>query len=100
MNLTIFLKNLREYEPFLYKKVFDYVFIPCYEDKEKRTKPVVMIEAHSDEVGFMVQSIEANGLLKFITVGGWSNEQVQAHRVKVLNNEGQYIEGIISSIPP
>ncbi len=69
-------------------------------EKEKRTKPVVMIEAHSDEVGFMVQSIEANGLLKFITVGGWSSEQVQAHRVKVLNNEGQYIEGIISSIPP
>lgn len=69
-------------------------------EKENRKKPVVMIDAHSDEVGFMVQSIEANGLLKFITIGGWSNQQIPAHKVKVLNSEGKYIDGIISSIPP
>ncbi len=69
-------------------------------EKEKRTKPVIMLDAHSDEVGFMVQSIEPNGLLKFITLGGWSNQQIPAHKVKVLNKEGEYIEGIISSIPP
>lgn len=68
--------------------------------KEERTKPVVMLDAHSDEVGFMVQSIEPNGLLKFITLGGWSNQQIPAHKVKVLNRDGEYVEGIISSIPP
>lgn len=68
--------------------------------KEDRKKLVVMLDAHSDEVGFMVQSIEPNGLLKFITIGGWSNQQIPAHKVKVLNSEGKYIEGIISSIPP
>lgn len=68
--------------------------------KEDRKAPVVMLDAHSDEVGFMVQSIEGNGLLKFITIGGWSNQQIPAHKVKVLNSEGVYIEGIISSIPP
>lgn len=84
---------------------------PVYEDKirnlyinnvekDKRTKPVVMLDAHSDEVGFMVQSIEANGLLKFISLGGWSNQQIPAHKVRVLNRDGEYIEGIISSIPP
>ncbi|MDP0488293.1 MAG: M20/M25/M40 family metallo-hydrolase [Fusobacterium sp. JB020] len=69
-------------------------------EKSKRKKPVVMLDAHSDEVGFMVQSIEPNGFLKFITIGGWSNQQIPAHKVKVLNSEGEYIEGIISSIPP
>lgn len=69
-------------------------------EKEKRKKPIVMLEAHSDEVGFMVQSIEANGLLKFIPIGGWSSQQVQAHKVKVLCNNGKYVSGIISSIPP
>lgn len=69
-------------------------------EKEKRRKPIVMLEAHSDEVGFMVQSIEANGLLKFIPIGGWSSQQVQAHKVKVCSNKGKYISGIISSIPP
>lgn len=68
--------------------------------KEKRTKPVIMLDAHSDEVGFMVQSIEPNGLLKFITLGGWSNQQIPAHKVKVQNSEGEYVEGIVSSIPP
>lgn len=68
--------------------------------KENRTKPVVMLDAHADEVGFMVQSIEANGLLKFIAIGGWGNQQIPAHKVRVLNKEGEYIEGIISSIPP
>lgn len=68
--------------------------------KEERRKPVVMLDAHSDEVGFMVQSIEPNGLLKFISLGGWSNQQIPAHKVRVLNSEGKYIEGIISSIPP
>lgn len=67
--------------------------------KENRKKPLVMLEAHSDEVGFMVQSIEANGLLKFIPIGGWSSQQVQAHRVKVLSNNGNYIKGIVSSTP-
>ena len=84
---------------------------PVYEDKirnlyinniekNERTKPVVMLDAHSDEVGFMVQSIEPNGLLKFISLGGWSNQQVPAHKVRILNKEGNYVEGIISSIPP
>ena len=59
-----------------------------------------MLDAHSDEVGFMVQSIEPNGLLKFISLGGWSNQQIPAHKVRILNKEGKYVEGIISSIPP
>lgn len=69
-------------------------------EKNERTKPVVMLDAHSDEVGFMVQSIEPNGLLKFISLGGWSNQQIPAHKVRILNKEGNYVEGIISSIPP
>lgn len=71
-----------------------------YIEKKDRKKPVVMLDAHTDEVGFMVQSIEPNGLLKFITIGGWSNQQIPAHKVKVLNDDGKYVEGIISSIPP
>lgn len=71
-----------------------------YISQEKRKKPIIMLDAHTDEVGFMIQSIEANGLLKFITIGGWSNQQIPAHRVKILNDDNEYIDGIISSIPP
>lgn len=69
-------------------------------ETEERKKPIIMLDAHSDEVGFMVQSIKENGFIKFIGIGGWSNEQIPAHKVKILNSEGKYIEGIVSSIPP
>ena len=35
-------------------------------------KPVLMLDAHSDEVGFIVHSIKPNGTLRFLELGGWS----------------------------
>ncbi|MDL2327774.1 M20/M25/M40 family metallo-hydrolase [Ruminococcaceae bacterium OttesenSCG-928-A11] len=68
-------------------------------DKDGR-KPVVMLDAHTDEVGFMVQAIKPNGLLTFITVGGWVPSTVPAHRVLVQNRDGQLIPGIVATKPP
>src|SRR6056297_1292548 len=42
-------------------------------------KPTVMIDSHLDEVAFMVQSIEKNGLKKFITLGGRIPTSIPAH---------------------
>jgi len=63
-------------------------------------RPVIMIDGHSDEVGFMVQSITPKGLIKFITLGGWAPANVPAHLVRVRNYSGEYIQGIITSKPP
>ena len=56
-----------------------------YIDAHKNTgkKPVVMVDAHSDEVSFIVQAIKPNGTLHFLPLGGWSNYTVPAHKVKV-----------------
>lgn len=62
--------------------------------------PIIMIDGHTDEVGFMVQSILPNGLLQFIPLGGWIPSNVPAHRVKVRSQTGEYHTGIISSKPP
>ena len=35
-------------------------------------KPVLMLDAHSDEVGFMVHSIRPNGTLRLVGLGGWN----------------------------
>ncbi|MCL2616270.1 MAG: M42 family peptidase, partial [Defluviitaleaceae bacterium] len=37
----------------------------------KNAKPVLMLDAHTDEVGFMVQAVMPNGLLKIYPLGGW-----------------------------
>ncbi|MFA7674008.1 MAG: M20/M25/M40 family metallo-hydrolase [Clostridia bacterium] len=66
----------------------------------KGDRPVFMIDGHSDEVGFMVQFITANGLIKFIAIGGWQDSNICAHKVRIRNNKGEYIKGVVSSVPP
>ncbi|MFO7612159.1 MAG: M20/M25/M40 family metallo-hydrolase [Clostridia bacterium] len=63
-------------------------------------RPVVMVDAHSDEIGFMVQSITANGLIKFIAIGGWHGSNVPSHAVRIRTSNGGYVKGITTSKPP
>jgi len=63
-------------------------------------RPVVQLDAHSDEVGFMVQAICPNGTLRIIPLGGWVNTNIPAHKVWVRNRHGDYIPGITASKPP
>lgn len=63
-------------------------------------RPVVQLDAHTDEVSFMVQAIKPNGTLVFITLGGWVANNIPAHRVRVRNADGEYIPGVIASKPP
>lgn len=64
------------------------------------SKPTVMIDSHLDEVAFMVQSIEKNGLIKFIALGGWIPTNIPAHTVMIRNSDNKYIKGIVASKPP
>lgn len=62
-------------------------------------KLVVMLDAHTDEVGFMVQAINDNGLLSIVQLGGWHNTNIPAHTVYVRNRDGELIKGITTSKP-
>ncbi|WP_125767713.1 M42 family metallopeptidase [Lapidilactobacillus wuchangensis] len=64
------------------------------------TKPVVELDAHSDEVGFMIRAIKSNGQMMFVQVGGWAIVTIPAQKVKVQNRHGKWISGIVSSTPP
>lgn len=73
-----------------------------YLNRQENTgdRMVVQLDAHSDEVAFMVQAICPDGTLPFITLGGWVNTNVPAHRVRVRTADGSYIPGVIASKPP
>ena len=62
-------------------------------------RPVMMLDAHSDEVGFMVHSIRENGTLRFVTLGGWNENFLPSSKVLVRNADGEYIPGIIAAKP-
>ena len=72
----------------------------CYRSGNAEGKPVVQLDAHTDEVSFMVQAIKPNGTLRFLPLGGWVSEAVAGHRVLVRNALGEYIPGIVATTPP
>ena len=63
-------------------------------------KPVLMLDAHSDEVGFMVHSIRPNGTLRLVGLGGWNKATLPGMRVLVRNRFGDWIPGCIAAKPP
>lgn len=63
-------------------------------------RPVVQLDAHTDEVAFMVQAVRPNGTLQFLPLGGWVPSNIPAHRVWVRNADGEYLPGVVASKPP
>ena len=63
-------------------------------------RPKVWLDAHTDEVGFIVQYLKNNGTVGFLPVGGWAPEAVSASKVRVKDNNGNYISGTVASKPP
>ena len=62
-------------------------------------KPTVLLDAHTDEVGLMVQAILPDGLLRFVPLGGWVAETLAA-QMCVFTHGRTVIPGIISNQPP
>ncbi len=81
-----------------------------YEDKMRNlvirranhngNKPVIMLDGHSDEVAFMITSINTNGSLNFMPLGGWHDQNIPAHTVRIRNMDGEEVIGIVGSKPP
>ncbi len=59
----------------------------------------VLLDAHSDEVGFIVQAILDNGMIRFLPVGGWDAKNIVGACVEVLNRNNEKISGIVASKP-
>lgn len=73
---------------------------PSREGEENgRIRPVIQLDAHLDECGFMVQSIEENGLLNIVTLGGFHLTSLPAHSVVVRTEEGKLYRGVTTSKP-
>ena len=62
-------------------------------------KPMIMIDAHSDECGLIVQAIKPNGTLRFLQLGSWNKNSLVGSCVLVRNADGEYIPGIIAAKP-
>lgn len=70
-----------------------------YRKENTGNKPILMLDAHSDEVGFIVQAIKPNGCLRFLQLGSWNKSSLVGTKVLVRNALGRYIPGIIAAKP-
>lgn len=62
--------------------------------------PVVILDAHMDEIGLVINYIEPTGYLRFTTIGGWDERVLPAQRVRIKTLSGKFIDGIIGTPPP
>ncbi len=62
-------------------------------------KPVIQLDAHTDECGFMVQSVMDNGVLSIIMLGGFMLTSLPAHSVIIRTRDGRRVRGIIMAKP-
>lgn len=60
----------------------------------------LMIAAHMDEIGLMINHITKQGFLKFIPIGGWNPIILPGQRVLIRTKKGEYIRGVIGTKPP
>jgi endoglucanase len=61
---------------------------------------VLMLDAHMDEVGFIVKWIDDKGYVRFAPLGGWDERIIAGHRVVLRTRDGRKRLGVIGSAPP
>ena len=67
--------------------------------KSLTQEPKVILVGHMDEIGFMVKLITKEGFVRFTTLGGWWDQVLLGHRVRIRTNEGNIL-GVIGAKPP
>ena len=66
-----------------------------------KDKLSILLDAHMDEIGFMVKNIDKNGFIRLEPLGGWWSHVVLGKRMRVyVNNFKKYYVGVIGSTPP
>lgn len=61
-----------------------------------KSKRIVMLEAHADEIGYMIKHIDDNGFLRIDRMGGSDAATARGRRISILGDKGE-VTGIIGN---
>jgi endoglucanase len=64
----------------------------------RQEQPRLMLAAHMDEIGFMVQAVTTQGYLRLHPLGAWVPGLVPGQRLIIQGSSG-FIEGVVATIP-
>lgn len=63
--------------------------------------PRVVLTAHMDEIGFLVQAVTPDGFLRLTPIGGWPDGVLSAQRLRIWSRSAQKeFIGIVAALPP
>ncbi|MFP4646106.1 MAG: M42 family metallopeptidase [Candidatus Bipolaricaulota bacterium] len=68
--------------------------------KHGQGKKSLMLDAHMDEIGFMINYIDDDGYLGFVPLGSWDQRILPSHRMEVLCEDETTVTGVIGTVPP
>lgn len=60
----------------------------------------ILLDAHMDEVGFMVSHVEESGFLRLATLGNIDRRLLLGTTLELLSDRGERVPGIVGSLPP
>ena len=70
--------------------------IPCGDENA----PTLMLDAHLDQIGFLVTEITKDGFLRFVMVGGVDGRMLPGSELCVITRRHGVIRGIVGAVPP
>ncbi len=64
----------------------------------RENAPKVMLDAHIDQIGFLVSDVLDGGFLSFVPVGGVDGRMLPGANVRILSEGG--LDGVVTCLPP
>lgn len=61
--------------------------------------PRIMLDAHLDEVGAVVQAVKPNGTMRFLTLGGWTASHLPSSLFHIRNRDGKLVKANVAAKP-
>ena len=87
-----------EVKPFVYEVKTDlYGNAYAYYNKPNKDKKTILIDAHADEIGYIVSDIKDDGSLRINRLGGSDIQISLASRVDVWVEKGKSIDGVFAN---
>ena len=81
-------------------EIDDFGNVYGWRDAEKPGAKTVQLDAHIDQIGFIITDVTDEGFLRFAPVGGVDQRMLLGSELTVLTRDGQERLGVVAAMPP
>lgn len=81
-------------------EIDDFGNVCGYRDAAVSGAKTVLLDAHIDQIGFMITDVTDEGFLRFTPVGGVDQRMLLGSELTVLTRDGEERLGVVAAMPP